>query len=89
MRQRARIILRLRRDLGEGDVIRRVDELAELAVGHRRAVDPERVDVDAVDGRLLGIVLVRTHAELAARHEDHVGERIRLRRFDAFGNLAQ
>ena len=89
VRQRARVILRPWRDLGEGDMLRCVDELAEMAVRHRRAVDPERVDVDPVDWRLLGIVLVRSHVELAPRHEDHVGTRIRLRRFDAVGNLAQ
>ena len=88
MRQRPRIILRVRRDLGEGDVVGGVDEFAELAVRHWRAVDPERINADAVDWRFLNIVPVRTHTEFPAGHEDHVGERIRLRRFGPFGNVA-
>ena len=47
---------------------RRVDELAELAIGHRRAVDPEAVDRDGVARRLVGIMPVRAHAEGAAGH---------------------
>ena len=77
MRQRARIVLRVRRDLGESDVSGRVDEVAELAVGHRRLVDPERVDADAVRGRFLRIVPVRSHAKDAAgdtRHAPRVSE---------------
>ena len=88
VRQRARVILSPGRDLGEGDVVGGVDELTELAVRHRRAIDPEPVDADPMDRRFLRIVPVRAHAEFAARHEDHVGERIRLRRLDALGNLA-
>jgi hypothetical protein len=33
-------------------------------------------------------MLVRTHPEFRTWDEDHIGERIRLRRLDAFGNLA-
>ena len=76
VRQRAGIVLRVGRDLGEGDMARRVDELAELAVRDRRAVDPEAVDADAMDRRLLRVVAVGAHAERSARHKDHVGERI-------------
>ena len=73
VRQRAGIVLRIGRDLGEGDVAGRVDEVLELPVGHRRAVDPEAVDGDAMDRRLFRIVLVRSHAERAAGNPDHVG----------------
>src|SRR5260370_4267958 len=58
--------------LREGDVTGRVYELAELAGRHRRAIDPERIDVDAVDGCFLGIVPVRSHAKRTARNPDHV-----------------
>jgi hypothetical protein len=73
MRQCAGIVVRIRPDLREGDVAGRLDESAEGAVGHRRAVDPERVDADAADGCFLGMVLVRPHAERAAGDEDHAG----------------
>ena len=72
VRQRARIVLRVRRDLGEGDVAGRVDEFAELPVGDRRAVDPEAVDRDPVDRRFFGVVPVRAHAERAAGNPHHV-----------------
>src|SRR3954447_19008544 len=72
MWQRAGIVLRLRRDLGEGDVACRFDELPELAVCDRGPVDPEPVDRDTVDRGFLGIMLVRPHAERAARNHDHV-----------------
>ena len=88
VRQRARIVLRIRRDLGERDMVRGVDELAELAVRDRCAIDPEGADADAVYRRLFRIMPVRTHAEFPARHEDHVGERVLAPRLDAFGNLA-
>ena len=76
MRQRARIIFRLRRDLGERHMLRRVDEFAELAVRHRRAVDPKSADANPVRWRFLRIVGVRAHAKVATRQEDHVGNRI-------------
>ena len=87
VRQRARIILRPRRDLGERHVLRRVDELAELAVCHWRAVDPKCADADPMRWGFLGIVYVRTHAEFAARDEDHIGDRIDLSRLDGLGKL--
>ena len=73
VRQRAGIVLRIGCDLGEGDVAGRVDEFLELPVGHRRAVDPEAVDRDAMNRRFLRIVLVRSHAERAAGNEHHAG----------------
>ena len=72
VRQRAGIILRIGRDFGEGDVAGGFDEFLELPVGHRRAVDPEAVDADAMRRRLFRIMLVRSHAERAAGNEDHV-----------------
>src|SRR5262249_11761290 len=77
VRQRARIILRLGLDLSEGDVAGGIDELAELSVRHRSAVDPEPIDPGAVDGRFLGVVLVGPHAEGPAGHPDHVSRRRR------------
>jgi len=59
------------RDFGASDVAGRVDELAEVSVGHRRAVDPETVDSDTMDRRFfgkflsLGMVLTLQHS---ARH---------------------
>ena len=68
----AGIVLRIGRDLGEGDVPGRADELLELPVRHRSAVDPEAVDRDAMDRRFLRIMPVRAHAERAALDPDHV-----------------
>ena len=72
VRQRAGIILRIGRNFGEGDVTGGFDEVLELPVGHRRAVDPEAVDGDAMRRRLFRIMLVRSHAERAAGNENHV-----------------
>jgi hypothetical protein len=58
MRQRARIILRVRRDLGEGDVAGLADKAPELGVGDRRIVDPEAVDLDAMGGLFLYVMTV-------------------------------
>src|SRR5262249_13848813 len=55
-----------------------VDEHAEVAIGHRRAVDPEGVNGHSMNRSLFRIVPVRPHAERAARYEDHVG-RVRRR----------
>ena len=71
VRQRAWIVLRVRRDFGEGDVAGGADERLELPVGHRRAVDPEAIDRDAMDRRLFRVVPVRPHAERAAGDHDH------------------
>ncbi len=71
VRQGAGIVLRVGRDFRDGDMTGGLDEVPELAVGDRRAVDPERIDADAMDRRLLGIMLVRPHAERAAGNPDH------------------
>ena len=72
VRQRAGIILRIGRDLREGLVAGRLDELLELPVRHRRAVDPEAVDRHAMARRFLRIMIVGAHAERAAGNPDHV-----------------
>ena len=68
----ARVVLRARRLLGEGDVASRLDEAPELPVRHRVAVHPEPVHRDLVGGRLLRVVMVRSHQERAAGDPDHV-----------------
>src|ERR1700733_3477826 len=72
MRERAGIIFRVGHNLGDGLVTRRLRELLELAVGHRGRVDPESIDRDPVRRRLLGIVMIRTHAEGTAGNPNHV-----------------
>src|SRR5215469_570065 len=54
----------------------RVDEGLELSVRHRRAVDPEAIDRDAVRRRLLRIMVVGSHTERATGNPDHVTCRI-------------
>lgn len=71
MRERVRIIFRLRRQFGESDVAGCVHEFTELAVGDRRPVDPEPLDGDAMAGRFLRIMSVGTHAIGTARHVQH------------------
>ena len=73
VRQRAGIILRIGRNFGKGLVAGRDHEPLELAVRHRRAVDPEAVHRHAMDWRFLGIMTVGSHAERAAGNPDHVG----------------
>src|ERR1700733_3870562 len=72
MRERAGIIFRVGHNLRDGLVTRRLHELLELTVGHRGRVDPESIDRDPVRRRLLGIVMIRTHAEGTAGNPDHV-----------------
>src|SRR5215831_2077488 len=72
MRQGTRIVLGVGLDLGERDVTGRVDELAELIVGDRGAIDPEAVDRDAMRWSLFGVVLVRSHAEGAPGDPRHL-----------------
>ena len=61
------------RDFRNGDVPGSADEVAELAVGDRRMINPECVDADAVDRRFLRIMFVRAHTECAAWDPDHIG----------------
>src|SRR5262249_28100883 len=73
MWQSARIVLRVGRNLGEADVARFSDEAAELGIRHRRVVHPEPIDLNAVSGLLLCIMMIRAHGELATRDVDHLG----------------
>jgi len=80
MRQRARIILRVRGNLGKGDVACCLDEFLELPIRNRCAVHPELVYRDAVDRRLFRIVFVGAHAKGAAGNAHHVRVTQTLRR---------
>ena len=71
VRQGAGVVLRIGRDLGEGDVTRLLDEFSEFAIGDRRAVHPEAVDGDAMNRCLFRIVLLRSHAKRTAGNPDH------------------
>src|SRR6516225_2948342 len=75
MRQSAGIILGIRVNLRESNVASLFDEALELGIRHRRIIHPEPMDLDAVSGLLLCIMMIRTHGELTARDVDHLGER--------------
>ena len=76
--RRAREVGRVERPLGDRDVAGRLDERGELRVRDLVPVDPEPVHADAVRGRLLRVVLVRAHRELAARRSGSCRRRSRL-----------
>jgi hypothetical protein len=61
VRRRAWVVLRSGGDLGERDVASGLDEATELAVGDRRAVDPEAAHLHAMCRGLLGIVAIGAH----------------------------
>jgi hypothetical protein len=67
--KRARIIVRLGFLLGEGDGILLVDEFSELPVGAQAA------NTDVMDRRFFQIVLIRSHAERAARNPYNIRQR--------------
>ena len=71
VRQRARIIIGIGRNLRERDVPGRLHEILELPVGDRGAVNQERIHCDSMDRRLLGIMLIRSHAISATRNQNH------------------
>src|SRR5678816_3037495 len=54
--QGARIVCRVRLELGEGDVPRRVHEPAKLVVRDREPVDPESTHRHAMRGRFLHVL---------------------------------
>ena len=67
----------------KSDVAGGPDEFLELPVGDGKAVDAERIHRDAVDRRLLGIMLVGSHTKGAAgnaHHPDRRGIRVLLRK---------
>ena len=71
VRQRAGIVFRIGRNLGESYVSRRANEFLELPVGNRRPIDEESIDGDAMNRSLFRIVSIRAHAERATRNPDH------------------
>ena len=72
VRQSARIVLRIWRDLGEGDMTGRPDKLAKPVICHRRAINPEAVDRYPMQWRFFRIILVRPHAKSTAGYPDHI-----------------
>ena len=58
VREHPGIILRIRRNLGDGDVASSLDELPELAVRHRKAVHPKTVHRNSVRRCFFRIMLV-------------------------------
>ena len=75
VRQRARIIFRIGRDLGKRLMPSDADEIPELTVAHWRVVDPKAADTNAMNRRLFWIKLVRSHAERAAKNPHHIRRR--------------
>ena len=71
VREHSGIILRIGRDLGDGDVAGSLHELPELPVRHGMAVHPEAIHGDAMRRGFFRIMLVRAHAESAAGYPDH------------------
>ena len=74
VRQRARIVLRVWRDLGDSDIACRLHEPgnSRLVTGCDRS---GTVDRHAMNGRFFRVMPVRTHPEGAARDPFHVGMR--------------
>ena len=72
IRQRAGIIVRIGRNLGKGNVAGIVDEFPKLPIGDWSAVDPESVERNAMCRCFFRIMLVRSHAECAARNPSHI-----------------
>ncbi len=89
-RIRARIVVGVRRILGEGHVGGGGHEAGELAIGHRSGVDPEAVDGGPTRRPFLGIVVVGAHGEHPARDPHHrLAERLPAgrRRWNRHGNV--
>jgi hypothetical protein len=72
MRQRAGILFWIGRNFRKCFMPGGADEFLELPIGHRRAIDPEAVDRDAMDRRLFRVMPIGSHAERAAGDENHV-----------------
>src|SRR5690606_13891871 len=73
VRQRSRILLRIRRDLCISLKSGVVDELAKLPIGDWHTVNPEIVHAHSMYRSLFGIVTIGPHAERATANETHVG----------------
>jgi len=76
VRERARIILRVGRDLGKRHMAGRANEFLELTIGYRMTVDPEVTSGGAMCRRFLRVMLVGSHAEGAARDLHHAVTRV-------------
>jgi hypothetical protein len=68
---RTRIMFRVRRNLCDRDMARRLREFLEFSIGDWIAIHPERADRHDVGRSLLGVMPVRAHAKRAARYPDH------------------
>jgi hypothetical protein len=75
LRLGVRIFVRIRWSLGKRYVSCFLNEAAKLLVGGRVFVHPESAHRDGVGGRFLGVMVIGTHQEGAARNPDHIGER--------------
>jgi len=67
------IVSGIRRRLRKRAITSRRDKYRELAISHRRLIDPETIDTHASTRTLLGIELIRAHDEVAARQTAHTG----------------
>jgi hypothetical protein len=65
------MLLRIRRNFGEGDVARRLHEFHKLPISDGIAIHPERANGDAMSGGFFRIVFVRSHAKRTAGNEHH------------------
>jgi hypothetical protein len=74
--------------LGEGDVACLTHESLEPLVGDLEPVHPEALNGHTVRGRLLRVVAVRAHQELAPRYPHHVAVRWLTGRLDRSGDEA-
>jgi hypothetical protein len=61
----------LNANLSGGNVVGCFNKLPELPVRNRSEVNEKGVDRDTMDGRLLRIMFVRSHAKGTARNRDH------------------
>jgi hypothetical protein len=66
-----RIVLGVRRDLGERDMACPSDEAAKVPICHRRLLDPKVVDARAVGASFFWVMAVGAHDKVAARNEHH------------------
>jgi len=67
------MLLRIEPALGDGDMVRRLDEPCELGIRHLVTVDPEAPDRHFVRGALFRALVVVAHREAAALDPDHAG----------------
>ena len=68
----SRILRRVRRTLSHRQIARRLDKAPELGVRHQMFIHPEAIHGHAVNRPLLGVEVIRTHAECAAGNPGHM-----------------